>query len=806
MVVKRDGSQSAFDLNCINRATALAFHEVLTGTAANPSRDDLLACFGLDGDMFVTVTKIAVSASQMLEVHYGNGKHPTVEQVQDVVEMAIAAAGRFDVARAFILYRARHAERRLNGYADSGGLKDYIAISRYARFRPDLGRRETFAEGVARVCAMHNEFFAEKLMRDFPAELPADVRELAGEHAGLLAAKLCGRTLHEVINETFAQVADRKVLPSMRSLQFGGQPILAKHARMFNCSFSNVDRVAFWKEYFYLLLCGCGVGFSVQRHHVTMIPALPTRAKEDDLPVWHHCVPDTIEGWADSLEALFRSFYEGKKIEFDYSEIRPAGAPLKTSGGKAPGHLPLKRMLVRVESILEQSAGRQLRPIEIYDINMFVARAVLAGGIRRSATIALFSAADEEMMNAKTGDWFSVNPQRAASNNSAVLSRSADNEAVFKKLFEAMKAHGEPGFYFCDDPDAGANPCVEISLKPTIDWQMNSDETAALYRYGYQGDLPGTTRLSGFQMCNLSTINGAAVQDVDGFAGACIAAATIGTMQAAYTDMPYLGAVTRVINEKDALLGVSICGVLDNPEVLCNPETLASGAKLCRATNRLVASLIGIQPSARTTCVKPEGTASLLLGSADGIHPHHSRHYFRRVTANRRDEIFRFFKATNSQMVETCVYNPQRDEKLVFPVTAPKGALLRKDITAVQFLEIVKAVQQAWVMNGRDDDSRDPLLNHNVSNTCTFAPDEVEAVARFIWNNRAYFTGISLLAASGDKTYPQAPREEVMSETDVAKWNALQPRPVDYTQLREATDETNLKEIVACAGGSCSVV
>lgn len=805
LVVKRDGTRVRFDQNKVARAIALAFFEERTGSTANPYRDDPLACYGLESAAFAEVTRIATAVTQMLELFYRDGRHSTIEQVQDAVEKAIAAAGHWEIARSYMLYRARRAERRLTHYADSG-LSDYIAMAKYARYRPELGRREIFSEGVERVRDMHLEFFAGKLDRRLSDQLPAEIASLAGDCAALLREVWSGADLRRIITGAFEMVADKKVLPSMRSMQFGGQAILKNHSRMFNCSFSNVDRVEFFREYFFLLLSGCGVGFSVQRHHIALLPDLPKRPAENELPVVHHHVSDTIEGWSDALHVLLMSYFEGTKAEFDFSAIRPRGAPLKTSGGKAPGHLPLKKSLAQVERILDGAGGRALRPIEVYDICMFIAKAVLAGGIRRSATICLFSPDDEEMTNAKTGNWFEQNPQRSASNNSAVLSRDEASGEYFKKLFKAQKEFGEPGFYFCDHPDAGCNPCAEISLLPIVDWDLSPEEQSSLFRQGYHGELPGATRLSGFQHCNLTTINGNAATTEKAFYQACLAATAIGTLQAAYTDMPYLGPVTRLINEHDALLGVSICGFMDNPSVLFDPRILEQGARLCRAANRLIAGLIDIRPAAKICTTKPEGTASLILNAASGIHPHHSRRYFRRVQANRMEPVYRFFKATNPQMTETSVYNPATDDVITFPVEAPRKAILRKDLTAVQFLELVKLVQQHWVIAGANPDSRSPKLNHNVSNTCTVREDEWDLVSDYIWTNREFFTGISLLQDAGDKAYAQAPREEVTVETDVHRWNSLKPHRVDYTQMREATDETELKMAPACVGGACEIV
>jgi len=803
-VVKRDGSRARFDLGKITRAIALAFFDVRNPDTSNAYRNDPLACYGLDSETFAAVSEIASRVSQMLELYYRDGKHPTIDQVQDAVEKSIAAAGHWDVARSFVLYRARHAERRLTRYHDNG-LSDYIMMAKYARYRPDLHRRETFAQGVERVLDMHLQYFSAKIGRTAPTELPADVTALAGANAGLLSAFCVGKDLGRIIRDVFADVLARRVLPSMRSLQFGGPAILTNHSRIFNCSFSNVDRVEFFRGYFFLLLSGCGVGFSVQKHHIALLPPLPARRPENDLPVRHFHIADTIEGWADALHALILSYFEGQKIEFDYSAIRPRGSPLRTSGGKAPGHLPLKEALNRIEGILGQAAGRALRPIEVYDLNMFIARAVLAGGIRRSATICLFSPDDVEMLNAKTGNWFEKSPQRSCSNNSAVLSRGADHAEHFRRLFQAQKEFGEPGFYFCDHPDAGCNPCAEIGLLPVVNWTLEPAEVERLYAGGYAGDFPGTTRLSGFQHCNLTTINGGAVGSPEDFYRASIAAAVIGTLQAAYTNMPYLGPVTRLINEHDSLLGVSICGYMDNPKILFDPEVLSQGARLCRATNRFMAALIDIRPAARICTTKPEGTASLLLNAASGIHPHHARRYFRRVQANRKEPIYAHFRSINPQMTEVSVYNPDTDDVVTFPVEAPRQAIIRRDLNARQFLELVRLVQQSWVLVGASEDTRSPEVNHNVSNTCTVRNEEWNEVADFIWENRAYFTGIALLTETGDKAYPQAPREEVATEADIVRWNSLRPQRVDYTQMREDSDETELKDAPACAGGACEL-
>ncbi|MDI1336563.1 MAG: ATP cone domain-containing protein [Lacunisphaera sp.] len=802
-VFKRDGTTVPWDDAKVTRAIALAYWEVQHDNADNPARDNAAAHHGVDAATYRKAQRIAAKVASMTELCYRAGRHPTIEQIQDNVEKAIAAEGEWAVARSYIIFRERKAARRLYHYGENG-LADYIATAKYARYRPDLGRRELFPEAAERVCGMHRRFFADQLARPLPA--PRYDSPVLPEDRERLAKWLRDATLGTALDRAFAAVRERRVLPSMRSLQFGGEAILRHHARLFNCSFSPVDRLEFFREYLFLLLAGTGCGFSVQRHHVERLPLLPVRGDELDLPVTHHSVGDTIEGWADALHLLLRSHTERFKVEFNFSAVRPRGSALRTSGGKAPGHLPLKSALLDIEAVLTGASGRKLRPIEVYDICMFAARSVLSGGIRRSATICLFSPDDEEMMDAKTGHWFEKHPHRSASNNSAVLPRAAADDTLFRRLFAAQKEFGEPGFYFADHADYGCNPCCEIGLHPVVGGGLDDEvEVARLRACGYTGPVEPGTRLSGWQMCNLSTINGAALHDADDFLAACIDATFIGTLQAAYTDIPYLGPVTRYLNERDALLGVSICGFMDNPEILFNPAVLDRGARLCRAVNQIVAEAIGIRPATRVTCVKPEGTASLLLGAASGIHPHHARHYFRRVQASRRDPVYRHFQAANPPLTEASVYRPDTDDVITFAVEAPPHAILRDEIGAVDFLHFVQLVQQHWVLAGEAETTRSPGLHHNVSHTCTVPAADWAAVADFIWRHRDGFTGVALFAHDGAKRYPQAPREAVETEDDVAKWNRLKYQPVDYTQLVEKTDETALKDVAACAGGACEL-
>jgi ribonucleoside-diphosphate reductase alpha chain len=682
----------------------------------------------------------------------------------------------------------------------ANGLQDFIAISRYARYSPEKRRRETWSEAVARVRTMHLAHYGERSLSD--AKLVA-LEKGEVTRAELAAIERLNGGLHAAIRAAFDAVARREVLPSMRSLQFGGDAILTKHARVYNCCFTYIDRLEAFRETLYLLLCGCGVGFSVQKHHVAKLPVFAPR--DERLPPHNHVVADTIEGWGDALHALMENAVAGRSVVFDYSQIRAEGAPLRTSGGKAPGSAPLFHTLSRAERIVRAAAGRQLRPIEAYDILMWAAKAVLSGGVRRSATICLFSVDDAEMVAAKTGNWFADQPQRAASNNSAVIVRATATRAQFDALFEAQKHFGEPGFYFVEDTEYGANPCVEIGLHPRL--KLDPAAIARLRELGHTGELREGDEVTGVQFCNLSTISAAAAETPADFYRLCVHAALIGTLQAGYTEFGYLSPVSRVITEREALLGVSLCGILDRPGVFLDPAVLRAGAAVVKAVNAVVACALGIRPAARTTCVKPEGTASLLLGTSSGLHPHHAPRYFRRVQANVHDPVYLHFRKSNPHMIEQSVYDPNgRTEVITFPVEGPDFGIYREDLSAVKHLEYVRLVQENWVHAGRRHEDTSPGLHHNVSCTISVRPDEWAAVADSVWAHRQAFTGIAMLQDCGDKVYQQAPREGVVTAADIAKWNALSHLIVDYTTLEESEDITDLKQVVACAGGACEGV
>lgn len=593
-------------------------------------------------------------------------------------------------------------------------LQNYVFTSRYSRYLPAKMRRETFEEAVDRVIDMHRRHFAAKGL----------------EVEDLLA--ICERGMKS-----------RLVLGSQRAMQFGGDPILRKNARIYNCTTSYCDRPRFFQEAFWLLLCGCGVGFSVQKHHVARLPGIARPAGPRAVFV----VPDTIEGWADALGALLSSYFverqplpgcAGRVVEFDYSQVRPRGRPISSGTGRAPGPEPLRRSLELIRRLLEQrlDAGlTRLRPVDAYDVLMHAADAVLSGGVRRSATICIFSPDDREMAAAKTGNWFQENPQRARSNNSAILLRESTSREQFGELMRAVRQFGEPGFIWTDDLEATFNPCGEIGLLPRIDG------------------------VSGFAFCNLCEINMGKVTDEATFREAAEAAAVLGTLQADYTDFEYLGPVSTAIARREALLGISMTGMMEHPAVSFDPALQRRMARHILEVNARVAARIGINPAARATCVKPAGTSSCILGTCSGIHPHHSRRYFRRTQANEDELLVDFFKAQNPLAVEPSVWNPNgTDVVMTFCIEAGPEARTRQDVDAIAMLEAVKLTKENWIDAGRRPElCAAPWLSHNVSNTISVRDDEWEAVADFIYANRHVFAGISLLPDGGDLDYPQAP-------------------------------------------------
>ena len=1077
-VRKRDGQTvQVFDFSKIENAIRKAWQEASPGT--------------LDEGKLHAVTMWVANTLDDSEVG--------VEKIQDAVEIALMKYDLYAVAKAYVIYRHKHSElRQARQKPDPVAVSDYIHFAKYARFMPDAFRRELFPETIDRVEAMHLRRFAHV------------------------------EGLPERIRWAFDRVREKRVLPSMRSMQFGGAAVENNNNRIYNCSFTHIDRPRAFAEAIFLLLSGCGVGYSVQFDHVEKLPPL---GYVDGKTVVHHVIADTIEGWADALDALVRGFIDGVHIEFSYHLIRAAGTPLKTSGGRAPGHMKLKESLEAIRLVLSGAQGRKLRPIECHDIMCHAADAVLSGGIRRSAMIALFSLEDSEMVVAKTGNWWKTHPWRSNANNSVAIKRDEVKKKAFKRIFQMIREWGEPGFFFCSDYDHGTNPCVpagtriltrdgyraietlvdqttvvwngkqwssveprvtghdqpmlrvrlsdgtsldctdyhewclaggdrvkakdllegdalekfsmpvvesgedmahaythgfwcgdgtvedagrktamlygvkkalvehldverttgdnaaldriravlpqampdkfvvplDASPRSRLDWfaglldadgtearspaslslqivsvnlaflrdvrlmlttlgvqakisdandegvrtlpdgrgaereyttqrtwrlLLNGADTLQLVRLGmrthridlalaqkppqrdarrfvtvaaverlanaptvycfteetnHTGTFEGivtaqcaeigldpklviteeilqllmTRRLAGktvpavaelgdthtgWAFCNLCEINAATFKTFEDFKIAAEAATIIGTCQASYTNMPYLGWVSETLAERDALLGIGMTGMMDAPDVSLNPNYQRFIAEQVKLWNAEIARMIGIEPAARTTCVKPSGTTSLELGCVgSGHHAHHAKRYIRRVTADEYEIVFQAFKAVNPHM---CVRKPDGKWVVEFPVEAPEGAMLKEHLGAVQFLDMVRSTQKNWVLPGTARASHSPGLNHNVSNTVSVKPYEWDAAADYIWEHRADFTGVTLIADTSDKAYSFAPNEAVTTEADEVRWNQLvsQYKPVDFSAILETEDGTALTAEAACASGACAIV
>ena len=608
-------------------------------------------------------------------------------------------------------------------------LQNYTFVSKYARWIEEKQRRETWKEAVDRVRNMMHTKYADN-------------------------------NISEEIDWAYDIMYKKKVLGSQRALQFGGKPIMDRHAKIYNCTSSYCDRLRFFQECFWLLLCGSGTGFSVQKHHVEKLPNLqhnPPKGKGVK-----YVIEDSIEGWANALGVLLSSYFDrpvdefaefsNTYIVFDYSEIREKGTPLSSGVGKAPGFEPLANGLEKIRSLLDRciaNGQKKLRPIDAYDIIMHSSDAVLSGGVRRSASLALFSPDDEEMAKAKTGNWFMDNPQRARSNNSALLLKDSTTFEEFQTLMESVKEFGEPGFIWSESRDMIFNPCVEIGMWPV-------DEASGK---------------SGWQGCNLSTINCSSVTDENDFYERCRAAAIIGTLQAGFTKLEYLGETSEKIFEREALLGVSLTGTMEKPDLVLSEKILREGAKIAVKTNEEIAKKIGIKQAARVTCLKPEGTSSSMLGTSSGIHPHHAKRYIRHVQANMLEAPYEYFKSYNPQACEKSSWSANdTDEVIKFPIEVPDGSKLRNQLPAVEMLRVVKQTQQNWVNSGKNQRlCTQTYLSHNVSNTVTVKPDEWDDVTKYIYENRKYYAGISLIPQSGDKDYPQAPFTTVYTSREIVK-------------------------------------
>ena len=602
---------------------------------------------------------------------------------------------------------------------------EYVFLSKYSQTHN--GKKEGWQDAVNRVMDMHLKRYSERIK-------PEDEKEFSSLFA-----------------RAYSLYGEQRVLGAQRALQYGGELMLEKHARFYNCSSTYVDRVQVFEEIMYLLLCGAGTGYSVQHIHTEQLP-IPkgfdnTKQSEKFL------IPDTIEGWAEAVGKLMTAYYYGgADIEFDYSAIRPKGAYIR-GGFKAPGPDPLRQAIEKVHHIVNRIKGRKLRPFELHYIICICANSVVTGGVRRSAMISIFDVDDAEMASCKTGNWISTMPELCRSNNSAAILPDTSKEA-FDAIYENTKMYGEPGFVFIDSPWFVYNPCGEVGMYPRV-----QDENGEWH--------------SGWGFCNLAEINGGKVKTEQDFYDACEAASVICTLQAGYTNFRVLEKWSQKIAERDALIGIGITGLCENPDILFNADIQKRGAEIVKETNQKVARMIGINPAARCTVVKPSGNSSQLLGTLSGITPGHSRHYIRHIQAADTEQAVQEWMRVNPDMVEASVWAPDREKVIAFPVTLPEGALLKQNLTAIDFLKFVLLTKRNWIEFGTNFDhpstKENPRLRMNVSNTCTVRPEEWDEVREFLWEHRSEFGGLSLLSSFGDLDYPQAPYTEVLDETELAK-------------------------------------
>jgi ribonucleoside-diphosphate reductase alpha chain len=603
---------------------------------------------------------------------------------------------------------------------------------KYAKYIPELERRETWEELVTRNMNMH--------IKKYP--------QIAGE-----------------IVEVYQYVYDKKVLPSMRSMQFGGKPIEISPNRIYNCAYLPIDHLDAFSEAMFLLLGGTGVGYSVQKHHVEKLPEIrkpnPNRTRR-------FLVGDSIEGWADAIKVLMKSYF-GEHLstpEFDFSDVRPKGAQLVTSGGKAPGPQPLKDCLHKLKGMLDaKEDGEKMTPIEVHDMVCHIADAVLAGGIRRAALISLFSADDHEMIACKSGAWWETNPQRGRANNSAALVRHKITKEFFMDLWKRVEASGagEPGIYFTNDKDWGTNPCCEIALRPN-------------------------------QFCNLCEVNVSDIESQEDLNNRVKAAAFIGTLQAGYTDFHYLRDIWKRTTEKEALIGVSMTGIGSGVVLGYN---MKEAAKLVKEENARVAELIGVNKSARTTTVKPAGTTSLTLGTSSGIHAWHNDFYIRRVRVGKNEAIYQYLAMYHPELVEDEFFRPHDTAVISVPQKAPVGAILRTE-SPFQLLDRVKKITQEWVRPGHRTGSN----THNVSATISLKSEDWELAGEWMWENRDFYNGLSVLPYDGG-SYIQAPFEDCTEEEYERLFSKLQS--IDLSKVVELQDNTDLSGELACAGGACEI-
>jgi ribonucleoside-diphosphate reductase alpha chain len=610
-------------------------------------------------------------------------------------------------------------------------LSEITIFQKYAKHIDSENRRETWQE----ICARYRQMLINK----YPE-------------------------LETPIKEAVNLVEKKKILPSMRGLQFAGKAIEVNNSRIYNCSFLHIDSIESFSETMYLLLGGTGVGYSVQFQHIEKLPIIcPSNH------TLYHIIEDSIEGWADAVKTLIGAYFGKNGMpKFDYSQIRPKGSKLMTAGGRAPGHEPLQLCLEKIDQILARiPVGSKLRPIDAHDILCHIADSVLSGGIRRSAMIALFSENDNNMLVCKTGEWYKTDLQRARANNSVVMHRDNTSKESFDFFFDVVKnsGSGEPGIYWTNDLNWGTNPCCEIALRP-------------------------------FQFCNLTTINGSDILDIEDFQYRCQMATFLGTLQAGFTDFKYLRPEWKKVTEEEALIGVSITGVASNT---IHPDWLEESAYYIKKWNQHYAAMIGINPAARTTTNKPDGTTSCVLMTSSGIHDWHDSYYLRRIRILKTDPLYTYFSIHLPDLVEDDSFVAD-GAILKFPVESPHNAYTRTNSSMLNLLSRVFTYNTKWVRSGHYHG----VNTNNVSATISVKNDEWNLLHDWMWEQRNNYNGLSILPFD-DHTYIQAPFETITKEQYKELSSKFTGFILKLEDIVEMDDNTTRGQEIACAGGKCEI-
>ena len=625
--------------------------------------------------------------------------------------------------------------------------QDYIHISRYARYRDELGRRETWSETVDRYIAYFKDYTKSR-------KVPWD--------------------------ELREAILNLEVMPSMRALMTAGKALEKDQVAGYNCSYLVIDNPKAFDEIMYVLMCGTGVGFSVESRYVNKLPEIPDEFYETETTIVFR---DSKLGWATGYREFVSLLYSGKIAKYDVSRIRPAGERLKTFGGRASGPAPLIDLMEFTKNVFLKAKGRKLTTLECHDIVCKIADIVVCGGVRRSALISLSDLQDDHLRNAKSGQWWLADPQRALSNNSAVYEHKPDMDTFMKEWFSLVRSRsGERGIfsraasqrvaakYERRDPDwdYGTNPCSEIILRP-------------------------------YQFCNLSEVVVRAYDTEDTLLRKVRLATILGTLQATQTKFRYLSKKWQNNTEEEALLGVSLTGIMDNELLSAQnwdvavdkgylPRLLDKLREECVATNKEFAKALGINPSAAITCVKPSGTVSQLVDSASGIHPRYAHHYIRRVRSDKKDPLAQFMVSHGYEAADD--FYGKENYVFSFPVETPEHAVTVKDVTAIQQLRLWQIYQDHW-------------CEHKPSITVYVDDHEWMEVGAWVYRHIDDLSGVSFLPKDNG-TYRQAPYEEITKE-QYEKLAATQNLNIDWTEFHEETDNTENMKTLACTAGACEI-